>query len=185
MARQVSPPRTPEEQEAKFRELILYIALRNEDDPEFGATRLYKALFYADFDAYVETGQSITGHKYIKGPHGPMPDRAAEIIAELVANGDVANERRIRNGHLQKRTIALREPNLDLFTAREIAVVERVLETQRGMTATGVRELSHREVVGWQVAREGEVIPYESSWISPRKLTPEEIAHGLHLAANG
>ena len=91
------------------------------DDPDFGATRLYKALFYADFDSYIETGRPLAGYEYIEGPHGPMPDRAAEIIGDLVARGDVAIERRTRNGYPQKRTIALREPNLDLFTGWEIA----------------------------------------------------------------
>jgi len=73
-------PMTAEQQEAKFRELLLYIAAQGEDDPEFGTTRLYKALFYADWNAYIVSGQSITGHQYIKGPYGPMPDHGAEIL---------------------------------------------------------------------------------------------------------
>ncbi len=112
-----------------------------------------------------------------------MPDRAAEIISDLVARGDAAIERRTRNGYPQKRTITLREPNLDLFTGREIALVDRVIESQRGITAMGISNRWHREIVAWQVAREGEVIPYESSWVAPRKLRPEEIDFGLRLAA--
>ncbi len=178
-------PMTAEQQEAKFRELLLYIAAQGEDDPEFGTTRLYKALFYADWNAYIVSGQSITGHQYIKGPYGPMPDHGAEILEELVKNRDAATEQRNRGGRPQRRPIALREANLDLFTAREIAIVDRVIENQRGMRATEISEQSHREIIGWKIAREGETIPYESSWAAPRKLTPDEIAYGLQLAEHG
>ena len=33
----------------KFRELILYIAQESEGDPNFGATKLNKILFFCDF----------------------------------------------------------------------------------------------------------------------------------------
>ena len=177
-------PKVEEESAAKFRELILYIASRNEAERDFGAAKLHKTLFYADFGAYVLSGRAITGRDYIKMPHGPMPDRIAEVIEELVRNGDAAIERRNRDGFVQKRTIALRDPNLDLFSAREIALVDRVIEELQGLAATRDSGIAHR-FIGWQVARDGEVIPYNSSWVAPRKLTPEEVAYGLQLAANG
>ena len=184
-AERVQVQLTPdEERDAKFRELILYIAAQSETDRDFGATRLYKTLFYADFAAYILAGQPITGRDYIKMPYGPMPDRVTDVIAELVAQGDAAIERRNRDGVVQKRTIALREPNLDLFSAREIALVDRVIESLQGIKATWVNEILQR-FIGWQLARDGEVIPYNSSWVAPRKLTPEEIAYGLQLATNG
>ncbi len=177
-------PTAEAEGDAKFRELILYIASRNEADRDFGAAKLSKALFYADFGAYVLLGRPITGRTYIKMPHGPMPDRLAVVIEELVRNGDAAIERRNRDGFVQRRTLALRDPNLDLFSAREIALVDRVIGELRGIAATRDSGIAPR-FIGWQLARDGEVIPYNSSWVAPRKLTPEEIAYGLHLAANG
>lgn len=186
MAAEPAPlqPTAEEARDAKFRELILYIVSRHEADRDFGTARLYKTLFYADFGAYVLIGRPITGRDYIKMPHGPMPDRVAEVIEKLVRNGDAAIERRNRDGFVQKRMIALRDPHLDLFSAREIALVDRVIEELRGIEATRDSDIAHR-FIGWQLARDGEVIPYNSSWVVPRKLTPEEIAYGLQLAANG
>ena len=47
--------------DAKLRELILYVAERCENDPDFGALKLNKILFNADFIAYALTGKAITG----------------------------------------------------------------------------------------------------------------------------
>ena len=46
---------------SRFRELILYCALKSETHRFFGATKLNKCLFYADFLAYRALGSSITG----------------------------------------------------------------------------------------------------------------------------
>lgn len=57
----------------KRRELILYLASRSEEDPRFSSTKLNKLLFYCDFTAYRQLGQSITGHGYQKLQFGPAP----------------------------------------------------------------------------------------------------------------
>ena len=51
----------PEYDERKLKELILYVADRCEADPTFGAIKLNKTLFYADFLAFASTGKPITG----------------------------------------------------------------------------------------------------------------------------
>ncbi len=42
--------------ERKLKEFILYVADRCEADPTFGAVKLNKILFYADFLAFASTG---------------------------------------------------------------------------------------------------------------------------------
>ena len=49
----------------KLKELVLYIAQKSEDDPSFGATKLNKILFAADFYFFGQTGRSITGASYV------------------------------------------------------------------------------------------------------------------------
>lgn len=178
-------PLNPARDSQKFRELILYIATRCETEPQFGMTRLYKALFYADFRAYIETGRSITDHVYVRGPYGPLPDDIDEVIGELRRDRDAEIDRRTRHGYQQHRLVALRDPQLELFSAREIAVVDAVLSEQQGMSAWSISEQSHREILGWQAAAEGEQIPYESSWVIRRPLTPEQMAYGMQLVIDG
>ncbi len=45
----------------KLRELVLYIADKCEEDRTFGAVKLNKILFYADFISFAEYGEPITG----------------------------------------------------------------------------------------------------------------------------
>jgi len=52
------------ERDKRLRELILLIATRSEGDEPFGAVKLNKLLFYADFFAYVKFGESITGQEW-------------------------------------------------------------------------------------------------------------------------
>ena len=55
-----------QENDAKFRELILLIAVKSEGDSYFGETKLNMLLFYIDFLSYLELGLPITGQKYQK-----------------------------------------------------------------------------------------------------------------------
>ena len=57
----------------KFREPLLYVAHKSERDPSFGATKLNKLLFIADFLSYAKAGKSITGQPYVKLKNGPAP----------------------------------------------------------------------------------------------------------------
>jgi hypothetical protein len=58
----------------KFAELVLLICCRL--DPErkgVDEALLFTALYRIDMEAYARTGRSITGSRYIKGPHYPIP----------------------------------------------------------------------------------------------------------------
>ena len=46
--------------EVRLLELILYVAEKCQDDPKFGATKLNKILWWADFLAYAQHGTPIT-----------------------------------------------------------------------------------------------------------------------------
>jgi uncharacterized phage-associated protein len=166
----------------KFRELILHVARESEQDEHFGATKLNKILFYSDFWAYRKLGQSITGQQYQKLDKGPAPRRLLPIVRKMEARGDCVLAEREYFGRLQKILLALREPDLSLFSGAEIAIVHQVLERLRGLSATEVSELSH-QFIGWQLAEEGEDIPYSTALLGqPRPPTPAEIEYGKKLA---
>jgi hypothetical protein len=167
--------------DAKLAELILYVSDRCESDPNFGATKLNKILFYSDAIVFGKTGKSITGQEYQKLEYGPAPRRLLPVRKRLIDNEDLAIKRVDRYGLDQQRTIALRAPKLDLFSGEEIATVESVIQILWNENAVEASDLSHRGV-GWILAKEGETIPMESVFLSQRKLTPSEVAHGRTLA---
>lgn len=168
--------------EAKLAELILYICQKCADDPYFGATKLNKILYFADFLHYGNYGKPITGMEYQKLAYGPAPRRLVPIRQELMDRGDLGIQPvHLRAGKVQQRPVNLREPNLALFSGSEIAQVDGVITSLADSDSETVSELSHK-MVGWQVVDEGATIPYSTVFISNPRLTEAEITRGLEIA---
>jgi hypothetical protein len=165
----------------KFKELVLHVALRSASDERFGQVKLNKILFYADFLAYAHFGEAITGARYQKGQWGPIAVPLVPVLDELLLHRDAAVVPRGYYGREQRVVVAARQPDLDRFRAREIALVDDVIDALRGKDASEVSELSHT-LVGWKLAELGEDIPYETVFLEDRDPTPEEIERGLELA---
>jgi len=169
--------------ERKLAELILYISQKCANDPTFGAVKLNKILCYSDFLFYAYNDRGITNVEYQKLPNGPAPRRLIPVRDELIENGDLAMQQIIlKSGETQKRTVNLRNPNLDLFTGAEIAIVDRIIESMQGMTAEDISEMSHT-LVGWLVADDGETIPYNSIYFANPPLSEAEISRARELKA--
>lgn len=149
----------------KFQELIVYIADQCADDSNFGATKLNKILFYADFLSYGQRGLSITLQKYQKLPNGPAPRGMLPASSALTADGSICVREVEYHGRTQRRTVANRKANLSVFDEMEIEIVQRVIRDLWNKNANQVSALSH-EFVGWQLADDKEDIPYETVLVS-------------------
>ena len=164
----------------KLRELILLIARDSEGDSPFGATKLNKLLFFADFLAYRQFGKPITAQEYMRLPNGPAPRRMVRIAKGMESTGQIAISERLYFGKPQKVLKALREPNLDRFSAREIDLVNTLIRQCWGKNATEMSASSHR-FMGWRLAGEKETIPYSVALVSrgPRTEAAERHAAAL------
>jgi hypothetical protein len=160
----------PEFDEPKFRNLILYIAQRGWGDPTLGKTKLWKILWMSDFLAYARTGESITGATYHHMPHGPAPGRGDRVIRHIQIHEE------LRGGYMQQSPLAEIEPDLDGFSARDIAIVEEAYRQFDGMSATEASALAHEISVGWKLTEDGERIPYETVFLSPEEPTADDQA---------
>src|SRR5688572_25053103 len=107
----------------KFKELILYVAQKSETDPNFGAIKLNKILFYADFRAFQERGESITGQTYFKLPFGPAPKAMKPVLTQMLAEGLCIEAHRRVHSKVQKRVVAGRDANVEVFDGKEVALV--------------------------------------------------------------
>jgi len=167
--------------ENKFRELILYVAEKSVGDPTFGATKLNKILFFSDFLTYGHLGKPVTGVEYQKLEWGPAPRRLLPIQRELEDDGD-AKVVPLSYGYTQKRLVALRTPNLDEFSAPEIAIVDAIIEELRDSNAQAVSELSHNWSLGWMAANDGEMIPYDTVFWTRPDLSSELVQEAGEVA---
>jgi hypothetical protein len=178
--RKIHQPLKSEVQDAKLREAVLYLAEKCRGDETFGATKQNKLLFYCDFLAYLNFGQAITGQSYFRLGNGPAPRRWLPVSKQMIRSGDIRIDRAEYFGFTQNRTVGLRKPNLDLFSAHEIDMMDKVVEAHRGKTASEISEESH-DFIGWQLASNEETIPYPVALVSTRQLRQEELKHGATL----
>jgi hypothetical protein len=150
--------------DALLKELILYISQKCADDPTFGATKLNKLLFYSDFFSYYRYGEPIAGIEYQRLPNGPAPKQLVPVRDEMIGDGDLAMQKITFFDKKQHRCIPLRDPDLDKFKGRDIALIDELIKTLWGKTATEVSELSHQRA--WRIAKDKESIPYQSIFLS-------------------
>lgn len=167
--------------EQRLRELVLYVAEKLADDPQFGSIKLNKVLFYSDFLAYGSYGRPITGALYRHLPKGPAPRELPEVREKLLAEGHVVEVPGTRFGHQRKRLIPMRSAELSIFTALEIALVDMIIEDFRPKNAYQLSEFSHKEAA-WQLAPEGEDIPYSAVFLSNLKPSLRDIERGQEIA---
>jgi len=141
----------------KFKALTHFIIHECVDNPSrLGATRLNKALFYADVEAYRRTGKSISDDKYIKRERGPVPKHVLATLHELKSEGAI---------HIQEPQVlydtrhytSLKEPDDSCLNSEEKKIARSALNFVCGMSATAVSDYSHDII--WEAAHEGEEIP--------------------------
>jgi hypothetical protein len=174
-------PIIPEER--KLAELILYISQKCAHDPDFGATKLNKILYFSDFFAFGNWGEPITGAEYQKLRLGPAPRRLIPVRDQLRQDGALAIQPvKLPSGLVQHRTVNLREPDLSEFKASEIALVDHVISQLFGLNAIQTSELSH-QYVGWKTTREYETIPYETIFLSDAPPTESDIRRAKEIMA--
>jgi hypothetical protein len=170
--------KAPDQQ--KLRGLVLYISLHSEGDQYFGLTKLYKLLFNSDFLAYRLFGESITGQVYRALPYGPVPNKMDRFIQHLVRVNDILIREEHFYGQLQKRPIALREPEVNIFQSKELDLVHSLLDRFRQSSAIQVSQASH-QFLGWNLAEQGEVVPYSVALLDRGELTEREQAHARRV----
>ncbi len=168
--------------EGKLKELMLYVADRSVDDPDFGATKLNKILAACDFEAHAVLGSAITGVPYQKLEHGPAPRRLLPLQRELIAAGEAALLPRTVASYTQQRLVALRTPDLTVFTGPEMSLIDGIIGRCRGHSAAELSRASHA-ADGWKTAAIGDDIPYSTAYWSAHGLTSDDIERARELAA--
>lgn len=172
---QVAPDRD------KLAELILYIAQQSASDPKFGKVKLIKLLAYADFEAYLRIGHSITGGRYQRLEHGPAPRDAPATLEALIARGDLRETKRMIGPFRQTCYVAGRRPNVAVFDQGELDIVNEILFRFARLGSKAISEASHRDFVGWDLVSEHEDIPYRTALLSDEPPSDETLDHGRHV----
>ena len=144
----------------KFGQVLHYIISKVGSLDNIGKTVLYKMLYFSDFDFYELNEVSITGEKYFKLPQGPAPSGFNNAISTLKDSGMVDILDSTYGGYPQIKFVSLCEPDLNLLSANELKVIERVINKLSSMTASQVSGYSHGDMP-WKATNDMEEINYE------------------------
>lgn len=172
---------------AKLEELVLYLATRMEEDRHIGRGRikLAKLLWRCDFAAFWTLGEPITETSYQADKLGPAP------VDEMLALRDLESQGRLelRNEwDRQQIPVAIGEsPDLGVFSAAQIALVDQQLQQYQHVTSQAMVDEAH-EFPGWINAwRNGQgkhrPVPFESVFWDPRSELEEWEQHEARVLA--
>ncbi len=165
----------------KLRELILYVSKLSEDDPGFGATKLNKLLYFADFEAYRRFGRSITGCEYMGLEQGPVPRHLFPVRDKLVERRDLVIIPQKRQGYTQQRPFALRPAELACFEPRDIDLIHEVVQECRTMNAREIADASHD--IKWRVVgTDRGDFPYNLAFLTERRIEASDSRRTAALA---
>ncbi|MGH7093740.1 MAG: Panacea domain-containing protein [Stellaceae bacterium] len=168
------------DEDQRLRELIVYIAGKFLTCEFFGVVKLNKTLFHSDMLSFRRYGEAITGSKYKKDERGPVPVRILPVQRQMEGRSDIRVVPEDMYGLTQRRIVPLRKPNLTLFSGRDIAIVDEVIQALWSKTGTQVSEESHG--VQWNTRALGDLIPYEASYLSDEPITPADVERTTVLA---
>lgn len=174
-------PTKPSANEAKLRELIVYVAELSDRDESFGAIKLNKILFRADFAAYKQWGKPMTGVDYFALENGPAPKPMKKLLTFMEKNGEIAIRENDYFGNKQHRVLPLRTADPSkYFSVDEVNLVFRLIQQYWGQSGKSMSDESH-EFLGWKLADLEETIPYSVALVGDREPTLDEMKRGLDL----
>jgi len=143
----------------KLSEMVVFFAQQLEP----WKTKLNKLLFYADFENFRTTGNSISGFSYRAITMGPVLENFNGIFEYLVSENYVkVHFKEFTNGGLGEQF----KPNIDkvfnpsLFTEQELNVLESVSERFKDTGTSRIIEISHKEKAWIENKKERKIIDY-------------------------
>jgi hypothetical protein len=145
----------------KTSELIIYIASRLKDKPNYGATLLGKSMCLIDSMSYLKNGKPISRLEYIKQEFGPTPDpkEFLSLRDTLILNNDLEKVEANYFGRTQIKYVAKREPNVSVFDKDEIVLINDVIESISDTNATEISDYTH-QFISWIFASKKEKLPF-------------------------
>ena len=148
----------------KFKSMVLYLI---RDLGGVLKTKLNKLTWYCDCLHFKEMSVSITGTRYVCLPYGPVPDNYELIIANMIHEGLIDKSEIVfdtTRGIVGEQFAVLANPDAALFTEMEITVMDTVVSTFRGHSATAIADRSHQEIA-YKKFSDGDMSSYECAGV--------------------
>lgn len=157
----------PAQVSQKTKELVIYIAEKLKDNPNYGAVLLNKALYYIDNVCYLKEYKTVSDFKYIRQQNGPTPkpNQFLALKQGLIDSGEMEEVKVDFFGKIQKRCVAKREADVSFFDENELVLIEQVLNNLADHNATSISNVTHG-LMAWDFAGDKEELPFYTFMLS-------------------
>ena len=150
----------PTMNESKYEQVILFLLNSIANNDLLGKVKLFKLLYYIDFDHYQAFNTSITGDVYHKCPYGPVGINVGRLLQKMVGNELISIDTKPVGDVKQYVFKALvdAEPQ-NHFGKSELEVLNRVANNWANHRTGEIVTATHGEAP-WRAVNMGEEIPY-------------------------
>lgn len=143
----------------KFKNLMHYVIHRAGDRDGFGATKLYKVLWFSEARRFVLSGAPIADAEYIREKYGPIPRLGMKIRQELQEEGKIKQWQDRVYSREAWRFRSIKSPFPLIISDDEKSTVDYWIEhIDQEHTATSISDESHD--YAWEVAQMREPLPF-------------------------
>ncbi|MCG8073714.1 MAG: Panacea domain-containing protein [Candidatus Thiodiazotropha taylori] len=134
-----------------------------------GKTKLFKLIYFLDFEHYSDTGRSVSGLDYYAWPMGPVPVELNDQIESSdpkLTDALEVSQKPLPGG----KAMVVFTPKIDfdakLFTRRELRLMESLAQEFNVAKADDMVEATHLENLPWHQVyevegRKQQLIPYD------------------------
>lgn len=148
--------------ENKYKNIILYLTKHIGKGTIVGKKKLYKLLYFVDFDYFEKYDKPLTGDIYHKLPMGPAPSYLDAIVLDMKREGLLETSKQQNplgydDSYVYK---ALQDPDTSSLNSKEIEILDRVIKLYGNKNGGELEKLAHDEAP-YLAVKEGEEIPLE------------------------
>jgi uncharacterized phage-associated protein len=120
-----------------------------------------RGFFFYHRSVFTQCIDRKTNESYQKNHYGPTPIEFVKVVEQMMTDRELEKVKSEYFQYPQTKYLPLRRPDLSLFKASEVQVIDEVLFRLGEMNASQISEYSHQDVP-WMTTEDGNVIPYES-----------------------
>ncbi len=152
----------PELNEDKLAHAILRFVTDSEIR-DLGKTKLMKLLYFADFDHFERYDSPITGARYVRLDHGPVPNDAGIVMRNMLQTGELTESKVAAGGFDRFAYAASRTFDPSLFSPEELETLKSVAERFKAFTTKQIEMATHGEAP-WLAVKPYQIIPYHLAY---------------------
>lgn len=143
----------------RLKKLAHYVIAKGSGKDGFGATKLYKVMWFAEARSHVLRGDSISGATYIRREHGPVPELGMQIRNELAQEGLISQKLVDRGNYKEWSFVNRANPDTSFMTKEQRQDVDYWFRhIDEDHTAASISDESHN--YAWEIAEMGEPLPF-------------------------